>query len=135
MIKARLNLEQPLYAVYISHVGVRINFETKPQSRTTCVIKIYFTIRNGETRPGAHTFLRAAPGSSRHVFLVYINTKRTALFFLSPGRALLLKSSNCKSMKNHHKVARTPLNCAHTRQLLTLKHSVYRIRWSEFSIT
>ena len=129
-----MNLEQPLYAVYISHVGVRINFETKPQARTARVIKIYFIITNGKTRPGARTFLLAAPGSSRPVLLVYINTKRTALFFLPPGRALLLKSSNCKSMKNLQRVARTLLNCAHTRQLLNLKHPVRRIRWSEFSI-
>ena len=81
-----------------------------------CVIKIYFTIRNGKTQPGARTFPRAAPGSSRQEFLVYVNTKRTALFFLPPGRALQLKSSNCKSMKitrrwrGHHSIVLTQGN-------------------------
>ena len=109
-------VESRVTFICISHVGVRINLPTNSQSRTTCVIKIYFTIRNGKTQPGARTFPRAAPGSSRQVFLVYVNTKRTALFFLPPGRALQLKSSNCKSMKitrrwrGHHSIVLTQGN-------------------------
>ena len=91
-----MNLEQPLYAVYISHVGVRINFETKPQARTARVIKINFIITNGKTRPGARTFLLAEPGSSRPVFLVYINTKRTACLLLA--RPFFLVSTTSKRL-------------------------------------